>query len=76
MSKGYSLLVAKRIREADSRLAGVRLGKLCLDRDIPVKDVADFLGVSRMTVYSWFQGNTSVPPKHMEKLEKIIAKLQ
>ena len=74
--KGYTLLTAKRIREADTRLAGVRLGQVCVERDIPVKDVADFFGVSRMTIYSWFQGTTSVPEKHMGKLEKIVAKLQ
>lgn len=76
MAVGYSLLTAKRIREADTRLLGVRLGQLCLERDIPVKDIAEFVGVSRMTVYSWFQGSTSVTPKLTEKVEKLIAKLQ
>lgn len=76
MSLGYSLLMAKRISEADTRLAGVRMGQICVKRSIPVKDVAEYFGVSRMTIYSWFQGHTSVPEKHMEKLEKIVSKLQ
>ena len=56
MPKGYSIALAEEIKAADQNLIGVRLGTVCLTKDIPVSDVAEFFNVSRMTVYSWFKG--------------------
>jgi hypothetical protein len=72
---GYSTLTARDIREANQSLLGVKLGMICLDRDIPVTDVAEFFGTSRVTVYSWFRGKTVVSGKHADKMHKLIAKL-
>ena len=72
---GYSTLTAREIKEANQTLLGVKLGMLCLDRDIPVTDVAEFFGVSRVTVYSWFRGKTVVSGKYADKMQKLIAKL-
>lgn len=75
MPKGYSILMADEIKSADSSLLGVKLGRVCLNKDIPVKDVAEFFGVSRMTVYSWFRGKTLVSGKHSDKMKKLLEKL-
>jgi len=72
---GYSTLTARDNREANQSLLGVKLGMICLDRDIPVTDVAEFFGTSRVTVYSWFRGKTVVSGKHADKMHKLIAKL-
>ena len=72
---GYSTLTAREIKEANQTLLGVKLGTLCLDRDIPVTDVAEFFGVSRVTVYSWLRGKTVVSGKYADKMHKLIAKL-
>ena len=72
---GHSTLTAREIKEANQTLLGVKLGMLCLDRDIPVTDVAEFFGVSRVTVYSWFRGKTVVSGKYADKMQKLIAKL-
>lgn len=72
---GYSTLTAREIREANQNLLGVKLGMICLARDIPVTDVAEFFGTSRVTVYSWFRGKTVVSGKHADKMQKLIAKL-
>jgi len=72
---GYSTLTAREIKEANQTLLGVKLCTLCLDRDIPVTDVAEFFGVSRVTVYSWFRGKTVVSGKYADKMHKLIAKL-
>lgn len=72
---GYSTLTAREIREANQSLLGVKLGMICLARDIPVTDVAEFFGTSRVTVYSWFRGKTVVSGKHVDKMLKLIAKL-
>ena len=76
MPKGYSLLMADEIKSADTQLLGVQLGRVCLNKDIPVSDVASFFGVSRMTVYSWFRGKSTVSGKHAEKMKKLVDKLK
>jgi predicted transcriptional regulator len=76
MPKGYSLLMADEIKSANSQLLGVQLGRVCLNKDIPVSDVASFFGVSRMTVYSWFRGKSIVSGKHAEKMKKLVDKLK
>ena len=75
MAKGYSTLTIREIQEANPTLLGVKLAKICVDRDIPVVDVAEFFGVSRVTVYSWFRGKAVVSGKHADKMQKLIAKL-
>jgi len=75
MPKGYSLLTVQEVKEANQNLLGVKLGKICIERDIPVTDVAEFFGVSRVTIYSWFRGQVVVSGKHAEKMQKLITKL-
>ena len=76
MPKGYSILLADQIKKADPTLLGVKLARVCLDKDIPVSDVADFFSVSRMTIYSWFRGDVAVSSKHTEKMEKLLSRLK
>ena len=75
MAKGYTTKFIKAVDDADQTKPGVVLGKLCIKNDIPVSDVAEFLGVTRMTVYHWFKGTTNVLKAHDEKIRKLIAKL-
>jgi len=75
MSKGYSTLMLQEVKDANQNLLGVKLGLICVERDIPVTDVADFFGVSRVTVYAWFRGKAVVSGKHADKMQKLIAKL-
>ena len=75
MAKGYSSLTIQEIQQANPTLLGVKLAKICVDRNIPVSDVAEFFGVSRVTVYSWFRGKAVVSGKHADKMQKLIAKL-
>lgn len=75
MAKGYSTLTVQEFKEADQTLLGVKLGMLCIDRDIPVSNVSEFFHVSRVTVYSWFRGKTVVSSKHADKMQKLIDKL-
>jgi hypothetical protein len=75
MAKGYSTLTVQEIQEANPTLLGVKLGKICVNKDIPVIDVAEYFGVSRVTVYAWFRGKTVVSGKHADKMQKMIAKL-
>jgi AcrR family transcriptional regulator len=71
----YSSLTARQIREADPELLGVKFGLLCLERDIPIADVADYLHVSPPTVYAWFRGETVVSEKHAGTVAELLKKL-
>jgi transcriptional regulator with XRE-family HTH domain len=72
---GYSTLTLQAINDANPFLLGVKLAKICVRLNIPVKDVAEYLNVSRPTVYSWFIGKSEVSKKHQEQVQKLIEKL-
>ncbi len=74
MTTGYSRQLANKVNCADKKLLGVKLGLLCLDKDVPVKQIAESFGVSRMTVYFWFYGG-KVTTRHFEKMKKLITEL-
>lgn len=73
--RGYSIRVAKAIEAADGNLLGVRLGRACLARDIPVTTVATILGVTRQTVYSWFFGLSEPRGAACEAIENYLNSL-
>lgn len=74
-SRGYSTLMVQAIYDANPFFLGVKLAKICVGLNIPVTDVAEYLNVSRPTVYSWFIGKRDVSPKYAERVEKLIEKL-
>lgn len=76
MPIGYTRRFVAEVEQADRTKIGVRLALVCLLKDIPVKDVAEFLGVSRVTVYAWFRGKTNVPERLHEKVEALLTKLK
>ena len=75
MAIGYSSTFVSEVKQADSSKLGVKLALICIRREIPVKDVAEYFDVSRMTIYSWFRGKTTVPTKHREKMQNLVDKL-
>jgi hypothetical protein len=76
MTTGYSSKFIQTMEALDGTQLGVRLGQLCIQNDIPVKDVSELLKISRVTVYNWFTGKTKVRGSLREKVEKIIQKLE
>lgn len=70
--RGYSLILVKANQDADSRHIGVRLGKWCIRMNIPVSEVAQQFGVSRMTVYSWFTGTSRPRKDKVDQIEKLL----
>lgn len=62
MNYGYSSRCIASNAQADDASLGVRLGRLCIEHNVPVLKIAKELGVSRATVYNWFSGNI-VPSK-------------
>lgn len=66
--RGYSYFLLEAIKEADPKHIGVRLGRFCVDNNVPVALIANQFKVSRMTIYTWFTGK-SMPRK--DKIELI-----
>lgn len=75
-ARGYSIRLIEANKEANDDHPGVQLGRLCIAQEIPVSDVAQFFGVSRMTIYKWFKGKELPRRKKVEKIDEIIAKLK
>ena len=74
-SRGYSTLMVQAIYDANPFFLGVKLAKICVRLNIPVTDVAEYLNVSRPTVYSWLNGKRDVSYKYATQVEKLIDKL-
>lgn len=74
-NKGYSRKFVDANIKADPFHVGVQLGRICIQRDIPVQDVADYLNVSRQSVYLWFLGKTKPQPKKRELLWGLLNRL-
>lgn len=72
---GYSTFLVQDVHDANPFLPGVKLGKICIKLSIPIADVAEYLGVTRPTVYAWFTGRREVSSKYAEKVERLIEKL-
>ena len=71
---GYSVKFAKIVSKANQELAGVMLGKLCIEKDISVIEVSKHFSVSRTAIYAWFTGK-SIPNKvHEVKIYKYLKK--
>jgi len=75
MSVGYSLRLVNLNKAAGDSL-GVRLGRTCIENNVPVAAVAEHLGVSRQTVYSWFIGAARPRRGTEESIKALIASLQ
>jgi hypothetical protein len=73
--RGYSIEVAEAVWRGDRSRLGVRLGKACIERRIPVTKVAETLGVTRQTIYSWFSGEYDPAKSQREAVEKFLASL-
>jgi hypothetical protein len=56
MPRTYGSKLLVKLKEGDSSLLGVQLGRLCVEANLPVAYVAEALEVSRNTVHLWFRG--------------------
>jgi hypothetical protein len=70
--RGYSQRVVDANKLADISSLGVRLGAYCISRDIPVVDISEYFGVSKMTVYNWFTGKVSPRKTQEERIREVL----
>tara|TARA_R110000868_G_scaffold2721_6_gene19021 strand:+ start:284 stop:526 length:243 start_codon:yes stop_codon:yes gene_type:complete len=76
MSQGYTLRIRDLNAKADKRKLGVRLGRVCIQHDVPVAVVAQRMGVTRATVYNWFCGVSAPQTVTISLIESYIASLE
>jgi transcriptional regulator with XRE-family HTH domain len=76
MSRGYSLRIRDLNAKADKRKLGVRLGRVCIKKDVPVMVIAKRMGVTRATVYNWFCGASAPQANVTTLIETYIAELE
>jgi len=72
MSYGYSIRLIELNKKANKRSLGVRLGKLCIKHDLPIAQVSIHLGVSRQTLYNWFEGVCEPHHTVSDKVEEYL----
>lgn len=75
MAYGYSQGLIERNRQASDRKLGVRLGRACIEHQVPVTIVASEFGVTRQTVYNWFSGVSNPAEALLTRITTYIAKL-
>jgi hypothetical protein len=71
-NRGYASRIIKANLEASVESPGVALGRFCITKEIPVSDVAEYFGVSRMTIYKWFVGEWLPRKSNAEKISTIL----
>lgn len=68
-SYGDKFLVA--LKDGDPARLGVRLGRVCVEANLPAAYVAKALGTSRTTVYAWFRGQ-GIREEKRTRIESFI----
>jgi hypothetical protein len=70
--RGYSKRIIDANHDASSDNLGVLLGRYCISRDIPITDITEYFGVSRMTLYKWFTGKTEPRVVNQERIKTML----
>tara|TARA_R110000803_G_scaffold106858_1_gene174952 strand:+ start:1191 stop:1427 length:237 start_codon:yes stop_codon:yes gene_type:complete len=73
MSYGYTTRLVRLNKEADKTNLGVKLGRMCIRKEVPVVQVSLELGVSRMAVYNWFSGSSEPSDRMTDAITTLIA---
>lgn len=74
-NRGYASRIVRANQEADAESLGVKLGRFCISREYSVRDVAEYFGVSRMTIYKWFTGEWIPRKSHEAKIHEVLSKV-
>lgn len=75
MTYGYSQFTIAANKSASKRSIGVALGRACIAHGVSVSAAAKKIGVSRQTIYNWFEGKHEPSGLALAKVEKFLASL-
>tara|TARA_R110000868_G_scaffold125254_3_gene330919 strand:- start:2948 stop:3196 length:249 start_codon:yes stop_codon:yes gene_type:complete len=73
--RGYDSLFLQKVEDADQLNEVMVLADVCINKGIPMIEIALLFGVTRATVYNWFTGRTVPHPRHLGKMPKVIRRL-
>lgn len=71
MPRSYSEKFLLGLERHEPDKLGVRLAKLCVKSNLPVKYLTKVFGVSRMTLHSWFRGQ-QIRIKNGDKIVRFM----
>jgi len=74
-ARGYDSLFIRKVEEADQKPVVLQLADVCIEKNIPVTEVAALFGVTRATVYNWMTGLTTPNPRYLAMIPKITTRL-
>jgi DNA invertase Pin-like site-specific DNA recombinase len=66
--------MAKIVAALDQSSTVVQFATYCIEREIPVDEVAKAFRVTRATVYNWFKGTYSPREKQVARMQSILSK--
>ena len=72
MSYGYSQSLVQANKQASIKSLGVALGRVCIRANISVSKIADDFGVTRMTIYNWFKGESTPHSGYAQTISDYI----
>lgn len=70
--RGYSTRIIDANKQASADSLGVLLGRYCISREISATEVAEYFGVSRMTIYKWFTGESLPNQRRQERITAML----
>jgi hypothetical protein len=74
-ARGYDSLFILKVREADQRPDVLHLAEVCIEKNIPVAEVAGMFGATRASVYNWMTGKSAPSPRYLALVPRITARL-
>jgi len=72
MTYGYSQRLVHANKSASTKSLGVALGRVCIRANISVSKIADDFGVTRMTIYNWFKGESTPHSGYAQTINDYI----
>lgn len=71
MVSKYSAKLLEAVRGASEYRLGIDLANVCIAGNLPASYVAQVLGVTRMTLHTWFRGG-AIRPSKRERINVFI----
>jgi predicted transcriptional regulator len=75
MPRNYSEDLLLDIYKGDPNKTGTALAIACVEANLPAIHVAKVLGVSRMTIHSWFRGS-AIRANNIKQIDKFLDQLR
>jgi hypothetical protein len=76
MPRPYGEKLLRILEAADGSKLGQKLGRACMEANIPMSYAAEALEVTRLTIDGWFKGKSEIRINTRPRVEAFIALIQ